>query len=64
MDRFGEEIRGNSLFLVCPVVFYEVRRELVFKNATAQLNAFQKVVESMTWKGFKAPTPGSVDKGG
>ena len=33
--RFREEIERNSLFVVCPIVFYEIRRELVFKGAVA-----------------------------
>ena len=55
VDRFRQEIRRNSLFLVCPVVFYEIRRELVLKGAAAQLSAFDRLVESMSWKEFNAP---------
>ncbi len=54
LDRFREEIRRNSLFVICPVVYYEIRRELVFKGAAAQLAAFENLVESMTWKEFNA----------
>ncbi len=54
VDRFREEIHRNSLFVICPVVFYELRRELVFKGAVAQLSAFEKLVEAMTWKEFSA----------
>jgi predicted nucleic acid-binding protein len=54
VDRFREEINRNSLFVICPVVFYEIRRELVFKGAVAQLSAFEKLVEAMTWKEFSA----------
>lgn len=52
VDRFRQEIIRNSLFLICPVVFYEIRRELVFRGAAAQLAAFEKLVESMTWEEF------------
>ncbi len=52
VERFREEIRRNSLFVICPVVFYEIRRELVFKRAVAQLPAFERLVEAMTWKEF------------
>jgi predicted nucleic acid-binding protein len=54
LDRFREEIKRNSLFIMCPVVFYEIRRELVIKNATAQLAAFEKLAEAMVWKEFSA----------
>jgi len=52
LDRFRKEIRRNSLFIMCPVVFYEIRRELVIKNAVAQLTAFEKLAEAMVWKEF------------
>jgi hypothetical protein len=53
LGRFGKEIRRNSLFIMCPVVFYEIKRELVIKNAVAQLTAFEDLVEAMVWKEFK-----------
>jgi predicted nucleic acid-binding protein len=52
LDRFRGEIRRNSLFIMCPVVFYEIRRELVIKNAVAQLAAFESLAEAMVWKEF------------
>jgi len=55
VDRFRQELKRNSLFIVCPVVFYEVRRELVFKGATTQLSAFDSLVEALTWREFAAP---------
>jgi tRNA(fMet)-specific endonuclease VapC len=55
LDRFRREIRRNSLFIMCPVVFYEIRRELVIKNAVAQLTAFEALAEAMAWKEFSLP---------
>jgi len=52
LGRFGKEIRRNSLFIMCPVVFYEIKRELVIKNAVAQLTAFEDLAEAMVWKEF------------
>jgi predicted nucleic acid-binding protein len=52
LGRFGKEIRRNSLFIMCPVVFYEIKRELVIKNAVAQLTAFEELAEAMVWKEF------------
>jgi predicted nucleic acid-binding protein len=54
VDRFREEIRRNASFVICPVVFYEIRRELVFKSAVAQLAAFERLIEAMTWRDFNA----------
>jgi predicted nucleic acid-binding protein len=55
VDRFREEINRNSLFLICPVVYYEIRRELLLKDAAVQLTAFEKLVEAMAWKEFSLP---------
>ncbi len=52
LDRFRREIGRNSLFIMCPVVFYEIKRELVIKNAVAQLSAFEGLAEAMVWKEF------------
>ena len=54
LDRFRREIRRNSLFIMCPVVFYEIKRELVIKNAVAQLAAFEGLAEAMVWKEFNS----------
>jgi len=52
VNRFREEIRRNSLFVICPVVYYEIRRELVFRGAAKQLAAFEQLAELMAWKEF------------
>lgn len=55
IERFRREIRRNSLFIMCPVVFYEIRRELVIKNAVAQLTAFEALAKAMAWKDCNMP---------
>jgi len=50
--RFREELQRNSLFIICPVVFYEIRRELVFKQAATQLFAFEKLADAMQWREY------------
>ncbi len=54
VDRFRLEIKRNSLFVICPVVCYEIRRELVLKGARAQLAAFEALMHLMTWKEFNS----------
>ena len=54
LERFRREIKRNSRFIMCPVVFFEIRRELVIKNAAAQLAAFKELTEAMVWREFKA----------
>ena len=53
--RFRDEISRNSLFVICPIVYYEIRRELVFKDARIQLRAFERLIQAMTWKDFNLP---------
>lgn len=55
VEQFRQEIKRNSLFVICPVVYYEMRRELVFKGARTQLAAFETLVNLMAWKEFNAP---------
>jgi tRNA(fMet)-specific endonuclease VapC len=52
LERFREEIGRNARFIMCPVVFFEIRRALVMKSAAAQLGAFEKLAEAMVWKEF------------
>jgi tRNA(fMet)-specific endonuclease VapC len=54
-DRIRLEIQRNSLFVICPVVYYELRRGLLFKGAHSQVMAFEKLAELMVWKEFTAP---------
>jgi tRNA(fMet)-specific endonuclease VapC len=55
VDRFRREIQRNSLFIICPVVYYELRRGLLFKGAHSQLVAFEKFAEAVAWKEFNVP---------
>src|SRR5664279_4939997 len=55
LSRFRQEVQRNSLFIMCPVVFYEIRRELVMKKAAAQLRAFHGLAGAMVWKEFNLP---------
>ncbi len=52
IDRFRAELRRNSLFIICPVVFYEIKRELILKNASTQQSALQALTEGMPWREF------------
>src|SRR5208283_3108889 len=54
LDRFRRQIKWNSLFIMCPVVFYEISREMVIKNTGAQLTAVEKLAEATAWKEFNA----------
>ena len=55
VDRFRGELKRNSLFIICPIVFFELRRELVLKRAKVQLSAFDDFVDAMKWGEFSPP---------
>jgi hypothetical protein len=63
VDRLRREIQRNSLFVICPVVYYEVRRGLLFKGARTQLVAFEKLVESAC-RGRACPMPSKLAMSG
>ena len=54
VQRFREEARRNALFIACPVVYYEIRRELVLKQANAQLATLEKLIDAVFWREFNA----------
>jgi len=55
IERFRSELQKNSVFIICPIVFYEIKRELILKKAATQESAFQRLVEGMEWREFSAP---------
>ena len=53
-DRFRAELFRNSTFILCPVAYQEIRRELEFKQARAPLPAFEQRTEAMHWRELEA----------
>lgn len=45
-------VASEHLVLGCPVVWYEVRRGLVAKDAQVQMPAFEELFESFTWDDY------------
>jgi tRNA(fMet)-specific endonuclease VapC len=43
-------LRSNAEFLICPVVFYEVYRGLLYRDAKKQLPFFLQYVSTCTWE--------------
>jgi len=43
-ENFFEAIRSDASFLLCPIVYFEMHRGLVKKNATSQLRAFNRLI--------------------
>jgi hypothetical protein len=44
IDRFRQEIQRNSLFVICPVAYYEMRRRLLFKGGWGRLRSLESAI--------------------
>ena len=51
-QKFQEILLANARILTCPIVFYEVARDLYRKNAYKQLETLGKLVENSIWCEF------------
>jgi tRNA(fMet)-specific endonuclease VapC len=52
MTRVAETLAVNSEFLLCPVVFYEVYRGLLHRDARRQLSFFLSYITTFTHSDF------------
>lgn len=51
--RFEQLLRENHECIICPVVYYELRRGLLKKDARAQLSALESIVSKLDWLDFE-----------
>jgi len=51
-QRVSEALAAKNEFLLCPVVFYEVCRGLIHRNARNQLAFFLNYTTTFTWDDF------------
>lgn len=49
-ERIMLELASNSRFVLCPVVYYEVRRGLLDRDASAQLQVFDALTETFQYE--------------
>ncbi len=52
-DKLEQLLKEDHEFVICPVVYYELRRGLLKKEATAQLAALKSIVSNLRWLDFR-----------
>jgi len=53
--RVNSALQSNAEFVMCPVVFYEVYRGLLHKDARKQLGFLLHYIGTYTWDDLKRP---------
>jgi tRNA(fMet)-specific endonuclease VapC len=51
--QFREAVKANDDILLCPVVYYQVRRGLMHKGAARQLQRFEELMLQLSWVDFE-----------
>src|SRR4051812_26627966 len=52
--RLSKAIAPGNMVLGCPVVWYEVRRGLLAKDARTQINYFEDMFKTFVWQDYSA----------
>ena len=55
-ERMNRALQSNAEFVMCPVVFFEVYRGLLHKDARKQLGFMLLYFDTYTWDDLKRPT--------
>jgi len=42
-------IENKTIIFLCPIVYYQIKRNLLYKNARKQLEIFYKLIKGMRW---------------
>ena len=50
--RMGQQIKDEDVILGCPVVWYEVRRGLLAKDAKRQMQRFEELFVTFLWHDY------------
>lgn len=49
VQQFNQQMGGNAIFLLCPVVWYEMQRGLLRVKATRKLQIFEQLAATFDW---------------
>ena len=52
INRVANALLANAEILLCPVVYYEIYRGLLYRDASKQLDFFLKYTSSFAWQEF------------
>ena len=55
LARLAGAVEDNAEIFLCPMVYYQVRRGLLYKEAPRQLREFDSLVRGFTWVDFEQP---------
>lgn len=51
-SRFNRALTSENAFLGCPVVWYEVRRGLLSRDAKGQIRTFDRLFSTFVWQDY------------
>lgn len=54
MGRFTEAVEPDNTFIGCPLVWFEIRRGLLRRDAKRQLTRFEALFSTFLWRDFTA----------
>ena len=49
IQQFNQQMGSNAIFLLCPVVWYEIQRGLLRVKATHKLQMFEQLAATFDW---------------
>lgn len=52
ISRMNQEIKAEDVILGCPVVWYEIRRGLLAKDAHRQMQRFEALYSTFLWQDY------------
>jgi len=52
-QRLRQALAANTVVLVCPIAYFEVKRILLKRNATRQLQFLENLTAQFTWAEFE-----------
>ena len=53
IERLLREVEQKAEFYLCPVVYYEILRGLLYRDAKRQLAEFEMLAATLRWKDFE-----------
>lgn len=54
MRRFAQAVEPDNMFIGCPLVWFEIRRGLLRRDAKRQLTRFEALFSTFLWQDFTA----------
>jgi predicted nucleic acid-binding protein len=55
INTFDARIQPGDTVLICPVVWFEVRRGLLANNSVKKMRRFEVLLQNFVWQDYGAP---------